>query len=136
MTGTPGATKMTLLGAGLIACLVGAASMLWPAQTEAGLGITIGHEASLLNELRASGGGLVGAGLVIAAGAFIAELAYAATLLGTLTYFGFGLARVLSMTIDGIPDQRLLLVVVIELAVGSLCLAAFLKLRNAQRDFA
>ena len=128
------ATKSVLVVAGIIACLVGAATMIVPVETEAGLGITIGHDVSLLNEMRSSGGGLMGAGIVIVAGALIAELTYAAALLGTLTYFGYGLARVLSMLIDGIPDPRLLLIVSIEIAVGSWCLSVLLKLQQKLRN--
>ena len=125
--------RLVLLLAGTTACLVGAASMFAPAETEAGLGIAIGADVSLINELRASGGGLAGAGIAIAAGAFSAELAYAAALLGTLTYLGFAAARVLSMAIDGRPDARLLIVLGAEILIGLLCLRAFLKLRKARR---
>ena len=126
-------TKILLFLAGSIASIIGFASMIYPVQTEAGLGIVVGGSVSLLNEIRASGGGLAAAGIFILAGAFIAELRYAASLLAAMLYLGYAFARALSMTIDGLPDPRLLVVVAAEIAIGLLCLAAFLN-HQCQRN--
>ena len=130
MTCRKTAIRTILLVAGMITSLVGLASMIVPVETEAGLGIVINSEASLLNELRASGGGLAAVGGYILYGAFIAELAYSATLLATLMYLGFGFARVLSMALDGMPDPRLLQVTVVEFAIGLLCFAALMMCKR------
>ena len=90
----------------------------------------VNSDASLLNELRASGGGLAAVGGYILCGAFIAELACSAALLATLMYLGFGLARVMSMALDGMPDSRLLQVTILEFAIGLLCFAALVMCKR------
>lgn len=123
-------SKLILLTAGIIALLVGTAELLVPVQSEDFLGIVIDRDISLLNELRASGGGLAAVALLILAGAFLAELAYFSALLGTMLYWGYGLARVLSITLDGMPDPRLVQIAGLEFGVGLLCFGVFLKCRN------
>lgn len=130
MTRSAGFVKVTLIVSGLLACLIGLASLVIPVETEAGLGIIIGSDIGLLNELRASGGGLAAAGLFIIAGAFISELVYSATLFGTMLYLGYGGARFLSIMLDGKPDPRLLAVMGVETVFGVLCLVAFLNCRH------
>ena len=73
---------------------------------------------------------MVAVGLVILAGACVAELAYYSTLLATMIYLGYGFARVLSMALDGMPDPPLLQVAAAEIIVGLLCLVVFLKCRD------
>lgn len=124
------AMKAILLIAGTIGCVVGLASLVLPVEFEAGAGIIIGSNISLINELRASGGGLFAVSLCIMAGAFIAELAYHSALLATIVYFGYGLARLLSIALDGMPHPLLLLVTAMEIIIGLLCLVVLLKCRK------
>ncbi len=125
--------KLHLLTAGMIAVLVGLADVLVPIQNEAGVGVAIGNAPSLINELRASGGGLLTVGLFFFAGAFIAELTSAATLLASMVYLGFGGARLFSLVVDGLPTVQLLAINALEIAIGAWSLAVFLKLRDRSR---
>ncbi len=122
--------KLLLLTAGTIAILVGLADVLVPILNEAGVGVLIGNDPSLINELRASGGGLLAVGLFIFAGAVIAHLTSAATLLASMVYLGFGGARLFSMVVDGLPNVQLLAINAVEIAIGAWSLVVFLKFRD------
>lgn len=124
------APRVILLLAGTVASLVGLADLLVPVQIEAGVGVVVGTAPALLNELRASGGGLLAVGCFILAGAFIAELTSAATLLAAIVYLGFASGRLLSLAVDGLATPPLFFVNAIEIAIGAWSLIVFLRCRK------
>jgi Domain of unknown function (DUF4345) len=127
MTQNSTALKAILIIAGLIGAGVGGAILFIPGPFHATTGIQLGDDVSLLNEIRASGGALLAAGVLVMSGAWIPKLAFTSIVVATLLYLSYGLSRVLSMAVDGMPDAGLVQVAVLELFIGSICLFALAK---------
>lgn len=114
-------TRGLLLASGLLATAIAATILFAPEAFYAGYGIDIGTNVSLANEMKAPMGMLLLAGLFILVGAFRAELAIPSLTIATITFLSFGLSRVLSMAIDGMPDGGLVSAAVLEIAIGIIC---------------
>lgn len=122
--------KSTLLVAGLVAIGIGGAILSMPEAFYANYGITLGPDANLMNEIRAPGGTLLGTGLLMLLGVFVPSLSLASLLVAATVYLSYGTSRLLSMIVDGVPDDGLVAASGLELAIGLLCLAALLRMRQ------
>jgi len=122
--------KVVLFVSGLIAASVGGAILLMPGAFYASNGIDLGGNVSLLNEIRASGGLLLAVGILIISGSFIASLTFTAVVVASLLYLSYGLSRILSLTIDGMPSEGLVQAAALEIAIGVVCLWTFAKYRE------
>ena len=69
------------------------------------------------------GGGLLGAGLFVIAGAGIGKLRFTAIVLTGVLNLSYGLGRLVSMTLDGVPHNILVSAMGGEFVIGMLCLA-------------
>lgn len=115
----------TLFVSGLIAVLIGAAIVLDPAGFHASSGIHLGvGDTALLNEMRAAGGPVLAMGLLALAGLFVSRLQSLALTASAFFYTGYGLARLASLILDGLPEPLMVWVTALELAVGALCFLA------------
>lgn len=123
------ALKIVLFVSGLIATGIGGAILFMPVAFYATNGIEVGDSSSLLNELRAPGGALLAFGLLITSGAFVAKLTLTSALLSTLLYVSYGLSRILSIAIDGMPAEGLVQAAVLELVIGLVCVFTLAKAR-------
>lgn len=119
-----------LIVSGLAAAGVGASLLFAPVAFQASAGIQIALQPSLLSETRASGGALLGMGLLITTGAFERSWSATATLLSAVFYLAYGLSRVLSMVVDGVPAPSLVVAMALELVIGAACLAVSLARRR------
>ena len=119
--------KVILFISGLIAIGVGGTILTMPVAFYSASGINIEGSVSLLNEIRASGGALFVVGILVMSGVFVANLRFTATVISMLLYLSYGLSRILSMTIDGIPVDALMQAVVLEIIIGVVCAFAFIK---------
>ena len=90
----------------------------------------MGGDPNLLNEMRASGGGLLAGGLLIISGAFVAKLSFHAILVSTFHYLSYGISGVVSMLVDGIPDEGLVQAADTEILIGLVCMVALIKYRE------
>lgn len=126
--------KTILIISGLVVVGVGAVFLFTPVSFYAGLGVDLGGSITLLNDIRATGGGLLAIGILIMSGAFVAKLAFTATLVSALLYTSYGLARIQSIAVDGMPVESLLMVTVLELVIGLVCAFAFLKYRDNEQE--
>ena len=124
-------TRILLLFAGLMLFVIGAATLLVPHAFFAESGVTLGHNPSLLSEIRAPGGLLVGCAVVVLLGALWRSIRRQALMLAAMVYDAFGASRVLAMTLDGMPSESLLWATAIELVLATLCL---LSLHRHQAD--
>jgi hypothetical protein len=121
-----------LLLSGVIAVLIGAAIILDPVGFHATSGIYLGDaETALLNEMRAAGGPILATGLLALAGLLIRHLQGFALAASAVFYTGYGLARLTSLAVDGVPDQAMVWITSLELTVGALC---FLAAASARRS--
>jgi len=126
----PRLAAATLFVAGLVLLGIGGASLVAPVAFHASSGISLGESRSVLSEARAAGGSLLGAGAVILLGAFVSRLAFTASVLGAVMYVSYGLSRLLSMAVDGMPAQELVLATAVELIIGLLCAATLVAHRR------
>ncbi|MCH9681641.1 MAG: DUF4345 domain-containing protein [Deltaproteobacteria bacterium] len=111
-----------LVVSGLVAVGVGAALLFDPVGFEASAGVELPTNASILSEMRASGGALLAGGVLVTAGAFVRRLTFSATLVATVLYLAYGSARALGILADGMPADGLVVAMVVEIAIGAACL--------------
>jgi hypothetical protein len=125
------ATKVLLLTSGLLAAGIAATILLAPAAFYTGYGIDASSNVSLANELKASAGLLLIAGLLMLGGVIRTELTVASLGTATVTFLSYGLSRLLSMAIEGVPYSGLVSAAVLEIAIGGICLIAFMRFRKS-----
>ena len=119
--------KTILIVAGVVGMIVGGANLFVPVAFNASSGIDLGENISLMNEMRASGGGLLLSSVVIVMGAFVSRLAFTSTLLATMLYLGYGFSRLVSIMVDGMPSDDLVSVAIFEIFVGLVALFGLWK---------
>ncbi len=122
--------KTLLFLTGLIGVGIGGAILFEPVAFHATSGIVVPASESLLSELRAAGGALLAIGLVVVLGAFVSRLTFTALILATVLYLSYGVSRVTSMLLDGLPSSTLLAVTAFELGVGLICAITLIKHRS------
>jgi hypothetical protein len=113
--------------AGLAGTAIGILMLFFPVEFHGTAGIALGRDVSLLNEMRAAGGGVLMCGLFVLAGAFRRDFAFPSALLAASVYSANGLARIFSMTTDGPPSTILMIVAAAEIGMGLLCANALTK---------
>lgn len=116
-----------ILGASLI--IMGSWRLINPISFFEYSGLILTNNAGLLNEARGTGGAIIGFGLLILFGAFNRKLAFTSTITAVILFLGFGIARVLSIAIDGNPGPDLVKGIVGEFVFGFLALYALMKYR-------
>ena len=124
------ALKLVLFISGLIAASIGGTVLLNPAAFYAANGINLGGSVSLLNEIRASGGMLLAAGILIISGGLVERLRFTAVVVSTLLYLSYGLSRMLSFAIDGMPSEGLMQAAALEIVIGVVCVWVFVRFRE------
>lgn len=110
--------KTLLVVSGVIASAVGVALLLAPVALYASVGTDVSGKIDLLSDLRATGGALLASGVVIALGAFLANLTFTSLVLSSLLYLAYGSSRLFAMAVDGRPADALIYVAVLEIAIG------------------
>ena len=122
--------KTLLLVSGLLAMTIGAAILINPTAFYALNEIDLGKNIGLLNEIRASGGMLLAAGILISLGVVVARLTFTSIVVATLLYLSYGLSRILGFILDGIPGDGLVHAAILEMVIGVICLWAYTRFRN------
>ena len=122
--------KTILFISGLILVGIGAATLFAPVAFLGTSGIDLGGQINLLSEIRAAGGALLASGIVIMLGVFVAKLTFTSTVISILVYLSYGIARILSMAIDGMPAQELMAATALEIIIGLAGVFALLKYRE------
>ena len=127
-------TPLFLLLSGLSLLAIGGGILLAPHALHANNGIVLGNDPSLLSEIRAPGGLLTVSSILILTGLFRRSLRSLATLLTVLVYGSFGLARLLSVAVDGTPSNGLVGATAIELIVAALGLVILCRTEESSID--
>lgn len=122
--------KALLILSGITGMGIGGALLFAPVDFEASAGIQLGQDINLLSELRAPGGTLLVAGILIILGAFNSGMTFISILLSTLFYLSYGISRIFSMLIDGVPNESLVMAAILEMVIGSLSLFVFVNFKN------
>ena len=116
-------TIIYLVIAGLLLLAIGGAILLVPDAFHGSNGITLDANPNLLSEIRAPGALLAGSGIFILLGALRKSQRPNAVQLSVLVYGTFGLARLLSIALDGMPSSSIVGAAVLELSVAFVGLA-------------
>jgi hypothetical protein len=128
-------TKGLLLASGLIAAGIAATILFVPDAFYASYGIDTRSDVSLSNELKAPAGMLLLAGLLMLAGVVRTELTLTSLGTASLIYLSYGLSRLLSMAIDGIPHNALVHAAMLEITIGVISLLVFARYRKSKSAF-
>ena len=67
-------------------------------------------------------------------GAFVDKIAFTAVVVSTLLYLSYGLTRLMSIAIDGMPAEGLIQAAVLEIVIGLACIFALVKFRGKQQE--
>jgi hypothetical protein len=121
--------KAILLGLGIVLLVFGGWRVIDIVGFFAFNGIELGHDVSMLNEVRAGGGLVVGSALVVISGAFFPRMAFTSTILSVVVFLSFGFARLYGIAVDGIPSATILQGLFTEFVMGSIGIFAFYRYR-------
>ena len=121
-------TRILLIVSGLLLFIVGTGILFLPHGFYESNGTILGSEPSLLSEVRASGGLLLVCGIVVLIAAFRSSMRRQALALSALVFLAYGLARLASMVLDGMPSSSLVISTGIEILVGALCVLELRRL--------
>lgn len=116
------AVKALQFIAGTVGLIIGAGMTFSPIAFQSSAGITLGDNISLLSETRSPGSLLLIGSIIILASVFKSKLRYIGLVLTSLMYLGYGFGRTISLIVDGVPHQSLLIALVLELIVGGIAL--------------
>ena len=126
------ARRLVLLMAGIVAIGIAVTILFAPEAFYAAYGIELAGNTNLTNELKAPAGVLLVAGLLMLAGVFRAQLTTVSLTAAAAIYLPYGLSRLLSISIDGVPDSGLVGAAIFEIAVGAVCLLALIPGRDGR----
>ena len=125
-------TRLFLVLSGAIAVLIGFMILFAPRAFFAVNGIDLGVDPNLMSEIRAPGGVLLAAGVVIICGAIIGSLFHAALLTVAVVFGMYAVSRLISIALDGLPSSSFISALGIELVVGVIAAALIVKHRLTQ----
>ena len=69
-------------------------------------------------------------GILIILGAFMAKFTFTSTVIAALVYLSYGIARIFSMAIDGMPTGSIVAATALELIIGLAGVFALLRYRE------
>ena len=130
----PYTTRLVLLLSGIVAVAIAGTILTAPDVFYAGYGIQVGGNATLANELKAPAAALLVAGLLMFAGVFRSRFVVASLVTATLVYLSYGLGRVVSIAIDGLPHSGMVGAAGIEIVIGAVCLMTLLHVRSSRAN--
>ena len=122
--------KVVLLVAGVTALIIGSCLLFIPVTFQASAGIELSNDPGLLSEMRGPGALILTSGIVMIAGAFVLEVTLTALILATLLYGAYGIARLLSLAVDGTPDAAIIAAMVAEFIIGIASASALVRFRS------
>ena len=93
-------------------------------------GLLLSTDAGLLSEARGAGGAILGFGILIFLGAFKKNLAFTSTIVAIVVFLGFGIARIISLVVDGNPGSMIFQGIIGEFVFGLLAVFALIKYRE------
>jgi len=124
-------TRTALALSGALLASIGGALLVSPAALLKMSHVVIDNDPGLLSELSAPGGLLVITASFLMLGAIKLRFANLALLAGALVYGSYGLSRLISMALHGLPSASLISATVVELVAASALIA--LRLTSGSR---
>lgn len=111
--------RIVLAASGGLLVTIGSAFMFKPKVFLEMSDVFIDHDAGLISELTAPSGVLLISGALLVLGAVKSRFDRLAVSTGLLVYGGYGLSRLLSMMLHGIPSASLVAAAVLELTIAA-----------------
>lgn len=115
-----------LVLSGIIGLYVGISLVFFPVELQAQSNIIISN-ASHFSETRAPGTAILSASLIILIGAFRKNWKYISLLITSLFFLSYGIGRLISLTLDGMPAEGLFYAMIGELFIGVVALILLIK---------
>ncbi len=114
--------KIVILSlSGLLLLSVGAMRLSNPMKTYLkNSGIKLANDVNLLNELRGVSSVMLLGGVIILLGTIISKLTITSFVVASLIFIGFAIGRLLSFSLDGKPNKRIIQGLIFELVFGAL----------------
>ena len=125
-------TRLVLIGSGGVLGLIGGALMISPKTFLETSDVFIEHDPGLMSELAAPGGLLIITGALMLVGAVKLRFASLALVVGAVVYGSYGMGRVVSMTLHGLPSQSLISATIIEFVIALVLASIRLKHTHSQ----
>ena len=122
--------KGILIVLGLLLIVIGLWRLFDPITFFENSGLVLSNEAGLLSEARATGGAVLGFGIVVLMGAFNQRLSYTSTITALVVFLGFGIARLIGFSLDGNPGEGVIQGIIVEFVLGLLAVFALFKYRE------
>ncbi|MEL6536851.1 MAG: DUF4345 domain-containing protein [Bacteroidota bacterium] len=110
--------KLLLSIAGLAGLFIGLSLLFNPIAFEASAGIQIAQEPNILSEIRGMGGVILLAGAIAIAGLLAPRFRWTALFITSFYLLGYGLARLVSVFLDGVPSTVLVSAMSFEILLG------------------
>jgi hypothetical protein len=132
LSGSSVIVRIILFLSAFIAVAIAATILIAPDAFYSSYGIAVGGNATLANELKAPAGALLAAGLLMFAGAFRLKYAVLSLATASAVYLSYGLGRVVSIALDGMPHSGMISATGIEIGIGAVCLVTLLHARRAE----
>lgn len=127
-----GLTRAALAGSGAILGAIGSSIMLAPRAFLATSEVMLGHDHNLMSEITAPSGLLVVAGAFMMFSGLKLRFVNLGLICGGLVYGTYGVSRLISMQLHGVPSDTLVVVTWFELGIAALLLGLSLKGRQAK----
>jgi hypothetical protein len=118
--------RLLLLLSGLTAVAIAATILISPELFYASYGIEVAGDAALKNELKAPAGLLLTGGGLMLVGAFRAQWTTQALVISAVIYLSYGLSRLTSFVLDGVPESGLFEAALLEIVIGAVALLALI----------
>ena len=122
-----------LIITGLIGLFVGGGLLLFPSQLQADNGIILSG-ASHFSETRAPGAAIFSAAILAFMSLYFVHWRRTALIIMTLFFLSYGLGRVLSLALDGMPSEGLFYAMIGELIMGVLALVILFKMEHTTKN--
>lgn len=127
-------TRTALAGSGVILGLIGGALMFTPKAFLEMSHVVVERDPSLMSELTAPSGVLIITGALLVLGAVKRRFANLALSTGAIVYGSYGIGRLWSMGLHGIPSDSLVTASIIELGVAAMLVTLRLVARPADQE--
>lgn len=127
-------TRILLVGSGALLSLIGGALMLNPKLFLTMNEAIVEYEPSLMSEVTAPTGLMVITGAFMMLGAAKLRYANLGLLIGGIVYGSYGISRLISQKLHGMPSDQLIVATEIELFIAALLIALRVREFLNERD--
>ena len=116
-------TRLVLAAAGGLLGVIGGALIISPRQFLEMSEVSVGRDPGLMSEIAAPGGLLLITGAFMILGAVRLRFANPSLLTGAIVYGSYGLGRLVSLSLHGLPSQSLIIAMFLELGMSGVLIA-------------